>query len=177
MIDPHVAHLEARRDGQHDVGEVGVVLEPGVLEQDELEVLAAQRLEVLVAAVPARRPARRVGPYHVEERLALAGELELLHLVLCRHHADNVAVPREGLLAHDALGDQRLGDEAIRFIKERSIVTGPTSKIRLVARHRRVVRVLVNIPLDELHEVATRFAEALHGKQANFHASRLMSVA
>ena len=70
IVVPDIDHLEPRGPRQDDVCHEAVVLEPRMHGHDALDGGLLQRLNIGVGVVPARDPARRVGPDHVDLRAA-----------------------------------------------------------------------------------------------------------
>ena len=108
--------------GQDDVGEVAVVLHPGVLGHDGLDGGVLIGLHEQVAVVPTGDVAGGVGPDHVDPALARTGvddlvELELVGglpvVVLVGHLAggEHVHAVPLGVAVHDGLVHQAAGDE------------------------------------------------------------------
>ena len=176
-VGADVFRLELRVRGQDDVGEVAVVLHPGVLHDDALDGGMAQRLLHLVAAVPARLPARRVRPDHVQALVALQRERERPgELVLAREPGTDVAVPGHRRV-HDGFGDHGLGDEALREAAEPAAVGGAAVGDLGGWRQRCHRLHAVERPFDELELVRARLAHALHAQKRHFQARRLVRVA
>ena len=71
QVEHDVVDFERGVGRQDDVGVEAVVLQPGMLGHDALDLGAQHGFAHVVAAVPAGHPAGRVGPHHVELGAAL----------------------------------------------------------------------------------------------------------
>ena len=178
-VDAEVVELERRGNRKDDVGELSVVLHPRMLDQIELEVWVHESVLELIAAVPAGGPARSVRPDHLDAVVAVLRELEFLELVGAVMAARSVTVPRDLLafLDGDALRHERLRNKRRGKLAEHGAVVAGAHLRQEVSRRQRIEGVHADeSPLDELHLVATRLADRLHGEQIDLETRRLMGV-
>ena len=172
-VGAEVGRLEFRRDGKHDVGETGVVFEPRRLHDVAFQVVAAQRIVVLVAAIQAGGEGGVVRPEHLDAGHALGRELELLELIGAIVGRGAVSVPAELLTA------ERFVDVALRnlMIGVRadypSIEAGTRRRSDLRRGNRAAGLHTEKRPLDELDRRAAGKADSLHAHEVHLEARRL----
>ena len=172
-----VALLVLRRDRQDDVAEERVVLHPGMLDQIELDRGIPQRILHAIAAVPARGPAGRVGPDHVDATRAGRRVLVGRELVLAGKAGHHSPVPREllALRQHDGVGNERLGNEGLQIGSGHvPREARPHERAPLAVRNGVEALHAVDGPFHHLEHVAARSAHALHGEKGDLQSRRLV---
>ena len=172
-IGAEVGRLEFRGDGKHDVSEASVVLEPRRLHDVAFQIVAAQCVVVLVAAVQAGGEGGVVRPEHLDARHALGRELELLELVGAIVGRGAMPVPAE-LLAAKRFVDMALRDLMIGIRADHpSVEARARRRSDLRGRNRAAGLHTEKRPLDELDRRATGEADSLHAHEVHLEARRL----
>ena len=108
--------------------------------QKELQIGVGQSILEFVAAVPASRPAGRIGPDHLNASIALLREMEFLELIGAMMSACRMPIPgnRFTWLHGNALRNFRLRDEGCGELAQNSAMIASANLGQKLSRGKRI---------------------------------------